>query len=421
MLISSNRETMHASSPLLPTDQLQVNRATKSYPKSYIRCHTCRKKSIESKLTGHLIFGEAECTLCSLIVIACRTFQEETSNSPNRVCNHRFEFSKPFDHLYDEISRSTRKMKSDEAQVIAVANGISAYLSKLGRVEAEEPWMSALLRSREKIKEILLRGTPCPKELNNNEDIPGGYALAQSDGACSSPVRENGKSDLTVRIFRIRNSDSSESSGTKGSQTRARYSIAGGESTKSPRARKPLPDTQPSSALTLSTETSSTTGPQATRPREPSGPQATPYGTRPTGTSPSTSGPQATPHERLSSARSVPEKNEIVVTGFLDTPPDGYYYVSRRALEECPMCYAALCPSRFTVNVQTFLLTTVCIGCGLTIYLVFEPPDGSAPKVAIVTENQRLKMAKPDAKARGKEKKSKTRRPLAMQGIGHVK
>ncbi|XP_063595310.1 uncharacterized protein LOC134772282 [Penaeus indicus] len=371
---------MHAISPLRRTDQLPVKGATKRY----IRCYTCRRKSIESKLTGHLIFGEAECTLCSLNVIACRTFHEETTNSSNKVCNHRFEFNKPFDYLYDELSQNIKR-KSDEAQAIAVANGLATYLSKLGRLEGQEPWMSAILRSREKVKEIQLRGTAPPKELNNNENIPGGYASTHSDVAYSTPFRENGMSVLPIKLYRVRNCDSPECSGAKGSPTESLYCIAGGESVKEPRVRKPLRETQPSSAPTLPTETSST------------------------------SAAQATPHETLPSAGSAPPRNEIVVTGFLNTPADGYYYVSRRALEECPMCYAALCPSRFTVNVQTFLLTTVCIDCGLTIYLVFEPPDGSAPRVAIVTENQSLWMAKPKTKVSGKEKNNKPRRPFTMQ------
>ncbi|XP_037793351.1 uncharacterized protein LOC119588780 isoform X2 [Penaeus monodon] len=391
-------ETMHAISPLHRTDQLPVK---KRYSKAYIRCYTCRRKSIENKLTGHLIFGEAECTLCNLNVIACRTFQDVTTDSANRVCNHRFEFNKPFDHLYSEVSQNIKRRKSGESQAIAVAKGLETYLSKLGRLEDQEPWMSAILRSREMIKEIRLRGTAPSNELNNNENIPGGYAFSHSDGPYSTPFRENGKCVLPIKLYRVRNCDLPECSEAKGSPAESLYCIAEGESTKEPRVHKPLFETQPSSAPTLPAGTSSSSSapratPHKTLPRKPSGPQATPRGTHPT-------------------ARSAPEKNEVVVTGFLDTPTDGYYYVSRRALEECPMCYAALCPSRFTVNVQTFLLTTVCIACGLTIYLVFEPPDGSAPRVAIVTEDQRLRMARPSTKGSGKEETNKPRRPFTMQ------
>ncbi|XP_066967832.1 uncharacterized protein [Macrobrachium rosenbergii] len=40
--------------------------------------------------------------------------------------------------------------------------------------------------------------------------------------------------------------------------------------------------------------------------------------------------------------------------------------------EECPMCYKVLCPSRFSVNLKTFHLTSRCIGCGLFITIKFE-------------------------------------------------
>ncbi|XP_064099637.1 uncharacterized protein LOC135210742 [Macrobrachium nipponense] len=37
--------------------------------------------------------------------------------------------------------------------------------------------------------------------------------------------------------------------------------------------------------------------------------------------------------------------------------------------ECCPMCYTAICPSRITVNTDTFDMVTVCIGCELTILM----------------------------------------------------
>ncbi|XP_037797636.1 uncharacterized protein LOC119592775 [Penaeus monodon] len=70
----------------------------------------------------------------------------------------------------------------------------------------------------------------------------------------------------------------------------------------------------------------------------------------------------------------------------IETPLNGYYLIVRHAIEECPMCYTELCPSRFTVNISSFFLSTVCVGCDLTIYIIFDPPDGSAPKIFIETQ-----------------------------------
>ncbi|XP_063614001.1 uncharacterized protein LOC134787198 [Penaeus indicus] len=71
---------------------------------------------------------------------------------------------------------------------------------------------------------------------------------------------------------------------------------------------------------------------------------------------------------------------------FIETPANGYYLIVRHAIEECPICYTEFCPTRFTVNINTYLLTTVCTGCDLTIYIIFDPPDGSAPKISIETK-----------------------------------
>ncbi|XP_047481846.1 uncharacterized protein LOC125034195 [Penaeus chinensis] len=55
----------------------------------------------------------------------------------------------------------------------------------------------------------------------------------------------------------------------------------------------------------------------------------------------------------------------------------GHYLVVCHAIEECPMCYTELCPSRFTLNVKTFLLSTNCIGCKLDIYIKIDHSDGA--------------------------------------------
>ncbi|XP_063596529.1 uncharacterized protein LOC134773274 [Penaeus indicus] len=69
------------------------------------------------------------------------------------------------------------------------------------------------------------------------------------------------------------------------------------------------------------------------------------------------------------------------------TPSNGYYLIARHAIEECPMCYTELCPSRFTMNISSCFLSTVCVECDLTVYIIFDPPDGSTPKISIETEH----------------------------------
>ncbi|XP_069971694.1 uncharacterized protein [Penaeus vannamei] len=96
----------------------------------------------------------------------------------------------------------------------------------------------------------------------------------------------------------------------------------------------------------------------------------------------------------------------------IETPSNGHYLIVRHAIEECPMCYTEFCPSRFTVNINTFLLSTVCTGCDLTVYIVFDPPDGSAPKIVIETESGPPVMQKDCASKRkntGHEGKSRVR------------
>lgn len=110
------------------------------------------------------------------------------------------------------------------------------------------------------------------------------------------------------------------------------------------------------------------------------------------------------------------EDEDEFSTEYIETPADGYYYVVRHAIEECPMCYTVLCPSRFTVNVVTFLMTAVCSGCDLTIYIVPELPDGTTPGVSIVTEGATSK-----PKPLVKEKKKRGRRPKSTKSKKFLK
>ncbi|XP_066979611.1 uncharacterized protein [Macrobrachium rosenbergii] len=48
--------------------------------------------------------------------------------------------------------------------------------------------------------------------------------------------------------------------------------------------------------------------------------------------------------------------------------------------EECPECYSAICPSRFTMKVSDFTLKYTCVECHLPIFFVFESDEENCRK-----------------------------------------
>lgn len=317
--------------------------------KIFLRCYTCHKECVDNHFTEHLFFGEVTCTICELRVTSCERFREETLSS---TCCHKFKFIRPFKYLYNRISYSLSGRNCDKIHTTRVELRLSLYLCKLKSLRGKDPWMLAISQCKKGLDKLRFQkfhmansskrgGTNISSALSSNEQAPL---------TCKGVISKKPKDcSLTSESYKISNASKCP---TAESSTHSCFT----------EGSKPLLSHSPRSSHTVEMEES-----------VPSS-------------------------EQKAGVSLEPKEPELIITGFLDTPKDGYYYVSRCAIEECPMCYEELCPSRFTVNVQTFLLTTICIGCGLTIYVIFDPPDGSVPKVAIVTE-------KPNVKSKSRRKK----------------
>lgn len=66
------------------------------------------------------------------------------------------------------------------------------------------------------------------------------------------------------------------------------------------------------------------------------------------------------------------ESSNCVYRIFLSTHEDTGKITNPEVIPECcPMCYKVICPSRITVDTQTFDMMTVCTGCELSISIVW--------------------------------------------------
>ncbi|XP_047481963.1 uncharacterized protein LOC125034265 [Penaeus chinensis] len=358
---SSNPFQTHLRSEPVKPHQSGSEEGTKlSLPKNYIYCYTCEKLVKRKKIYKHLLFGKAQCRDCNVMFINCLNFQEiTTAFTSHTTCKHNLSYlHDPFKLLKTRLIHDITPSgcPTDERHIL---KKISSYIRELDVVKLRPPWNSAILRCREKLGQISKKKTsttfPHKPERSQHQENKSQLEVfkqkdaismySTTDGQCHSQEQEPEEILLT------------QSYNLQHLEEMVEYQVAHDycnsemekdkDPTKTPNKSKPKSEMKPRKTCQRAERTT-------------------------------------TKDISLQSLTNSQKRNAHV--RFVKTPEDGYYYVVKKAIEECPMCYMELCPSRFSVNVVTFLMTTVCIGCNLTIYFVQDPPKGEAPTVAIVTE-----------------------------------
>ncbi|XP_042893684.1 uncharacterized protein LOC122267662 [Penaeus japonicus] len=375
-----------------------------------LKCYTCGVFVKDAHFEEHLFFGESECTRCNLKIIDCQTFVENRIDClmGNSLCSHTLRFTKkPSDYISNRLAQEL-PFEWDTSRRLA------SYISSLQKLKMIDPWKRAInqcqnfldgepshvseasegrINASETATDFSFRQETVPTYEHESSNLPspslvngdGDLVLSQSynlehlNEAVEYEVAHD--SPLVTREISPSSSESSGGNNITGSLLYPKANIATvSESSVSKNASKGKSSSDISESLS-SSNSHKTLKSLKTKSKA----------------------------EKRSKARNSSKASKDVEKTFLETPSDGYYLVVRRAIEECPMCYTELCPSRFTVNVNTFLLSTVCIGCNLTIYIIFDPPDGSAPKIAIVTEEHSMKHKECKPKKKKTEYEGRTR------------
>ncbi|XP_042855642.1 uncharacterized protein LOC122242432 [Penaeus japonicus] len=355
-----------------------------------LKCYTCGVLVKDTNFEEHLFFGDSECTLCNWKITACQAFVESRIDClmGNSTCHHSLRFTnKPSDYISNRLAQES-PFEWDTSRRLA------SYISSLQKLKVIDPWERAIDQCQN-----FLDGEPSHVSEASEGHINADFYFRQEETVptykhepASLPSSfVNGYDDLILCqsynldhlneavkyevardnpvVTREISPSSSESSGGNNITGSLSYPKANIDTVRESSVRK---NASKDTRLCYMFESPSTSNSHK---------------------SPKSLKTKIKPAKRPK-ARSSSKASRDVKKTFLDTPSDGYYLVVSHAIEECPMCYTELCPSRFTVNVNTFLLSTVCIGCKLTIYIIFDPPDGSAPKIAIITGEHSMKHKK---------------------------
>lgn len=325
-------------------------------------CDPCGQKTTEEESAGHLLFGGVECTECRLQLRTCEDFRKRKEGrcSYTHDSNHIFQFCKDFGSFHEKTS--PRKSGNQSP----VLQKLSFHANKQESLRNTASWISTINNGtscQDNVTEIYMDYTPVNQES-------GLGAVESSDKAERSILQDQEGEFGDVLLLESYSLDHVEEM--------VEYHVAKNDSTDCIILEevKPQKCTQANRSLCLfelpddlktKRETKLETCPEDWK-------IGGGYHDSKKGIKLEVKPKQNTDiFDSPAKVKREPKQEFPIHPKFMETPSDGYYYLGHEAIEECPMCYAALCPSRFTVNARTYVLTTVCTDCNLPIYLMIDP------------------------------------------------
>ncbi|XP_068230977.1 uncharacterized protein [Palaemon carinicauda] len=345
----------------------------KILPMTSLKCFLCNKIIKIENLSEHLLFGLVNCNKCPAVFQNCQQFQiwKVEHKKGKHTCEHVLQYSvDPLRSL--ELHLSNQYLEngtSCKTSLIDKPHHLRAYVNGMDSLKKELPWREAVLRFKQDRKKPRDRKLKLIKEDS--------YGVKPSN--CNNSG-DNGAVNSTVNSFSEYNSPPHKTvpaeHDAQNSDDKVQVSVApqlGSLGMSNDKQNQDVPSSLPSSSPIKNSPNKNSHGdlgfqntkkkPEARRRRKT---------------------------EWISGIRKrnpTPKSSSSV--SYVETPPNGFYYVVRHAVSECPNCYAKISPRDFTVNIKTFLMTAVCADCSLTIYIVHDPPDDSSPRVCIVTGQEK--------------------------------
>ncbi|XP_037804387.1 uncharacterized protein LOC119598696 [Penaeus monodon] len=328
----------------------------------FLKCYTCGKRVKDIYFEEHLFFGESECTQCNWKISSCEAFRENKIDQimGNSTCLHTLTYCMtPSEYIVNNLSQESPH-ELDRSK-------LTSYVYSLKRLEGSDPWKKAI----DQCVKFVEGETSQPSEANEDH-----LHASKSEAVFRVPSSKHEVKNSPSLAYEDGDLILSQSYDIKHLNDAVQFEVA-----------RDYPEVTMERSPEMVTEYSTSSLPhRQTNADTCSGSLVSDVASQSTNLS---------DVDEVVGGLSGAEKRII------ETPSNGHYLIVRHAIEECPMCYTEFCPSRFTVNINTFLLSTVCIGCDLTVYIIFDPPDGSAPKIFIETESsprEKQKKRKPSAK-----------------------
>ncbi|XP_047481605.1 uncharacterized protein LOC125034011 isoform X2 [Penaeus chinensis] len=413
MFEKENHNCINESLAIPPTAKAKdLGKKGKSVGKHFFqKCYTCGNMVKDVDFEEHLFFGETECTRCHWKISSCEAFRENKIDliMGNATCLHTLTYCMtPSEYISNKISQ--------ESAVELDRSKLTSYVCSLNRLKGSDPWKKAIDQCQDFLDGETSQLSETNEHLNALETV---HSLPEESVPTSKYEMKNSPwfvhdhelilsqpYDLEHLNDVVEFETAKDYPEVRMERSPVLFTESSGENMSTG-----LPHCQ-TDIDTCSGNLVRDVASQSTSLSDMTGMVGSMNSTRLQKGRKKKRKTKCAKQSKSKSGFSRLQANSDAEKSFIETPANGYYLIVRQAIEECPMCYTEFCPSRFTVNINTYLLTTVCTGCALTVYIIVDPPDGSAPNIFIETESD------PPEK---RKKCATKRKDTGHEGRPHVK
>lgn len=341
-----------------------------------LRCHVCLSTVKEDHFHNHLFFGAIRCELCFTICQNCRDLEwiSAEAEAGNNKCQHKFAYCEdPYEYILPRLCGSDDHDIVGSSTLPHNLRVLQNYLTKLVGLQLREPWSSALRTCKKQLLRVYTRSDSEPSvEVHFQQDpLPLPSTMEDVHNKSTQEERDKLNNDISATLGRSRSpSPARRDSGESGDSDDGLLLT---QSYDLQHLEQEVEYVELENSRVLLEQSFEEKLHQSRKPKK----------RRKTSNHKRTNRFSQPKKRTPSPMHQSQEEEDNLVMEEVELPEDGYYLMVREALEECPICYEALCPSMCTVNIRTFLFTVRCPECSLIIYMVPDLPDG----IKIVTED----------------------------------
>ncbi|XP_068231184.1 uncharacterized protein [Palaemon carinicauda] len=328
-----------------------------------VTCFVCRKEILKDLMSQHLLIGQVRCTSCSFIFKSCKSFQKLTAemNFGIDICDHVLEYlSDPWETLKLCYSRNPISSSSVTERIESKVN---EYLNQIESLKNRYPWkeiFSNSLKPASKPSKLSSVNTSIVSRSSENHVLESDRKYRSFSG--ESTFQD--KSYVMVGFDKLPEINSNINPIT--------YS---GDHT--PKVKE-YEEKENNLVIAKSSGSKNSGAPLEKQY----------HCTKQTANNMLKVKKRGANFHHGESKRRVNDSENKKFKKLVEMPSDGFYYIVKHSVKECPNCYTVFKPQDFSVNIVTFLMTAICSDCGLTVYIVQDQTDGEHPTVCIVTDKE---------------------------------
>ncbi|XP_064099632.1 uncharacterized protein LOC135210740 [Macrobrachium nipponense] len=336
-----------------------------------VRCFVCKADIASEYLSKHLLLGQVKCMSCSAIIKRCQTFHVwSLKRNTGSACDHMLYYlNDPWETL--RMYYATGLNRSSPSVAGLIESKMSTYLHGIKSLRYRYPWKQVFSHS---VEQTSLFEIPKMSKGGLNEAV---VASANDSNPSASgndcyPRTPFGENVMREKLYLDVGHELQRNGVLTSGGNPVKYSGVQGSKENSCEAKVLVNNLKDNSLR----KHNGSKGNGASFEKK--------YHCAKKSTAHLLKVKSRAKSRHVESERKVLVSQSKNSTELVAMPSNGFYFIAKHSLKECPNCYAVIRPQDFSVNIVTFLMTAICSDCGLTMYVVQDTPDDECPRICIV-------------------------------------